>query len=391
MVFQTYQNLYKINNNLCQQCGSCIAICPQKAIKFEIANNGLMTLNILEEKCIKCGRCKQICPANKDTSLIDIKEYCKQKQYYLGYNKNNEIRINSSSGGVARTIIIEGLKNGIFDGVYTLRKTNEYPFAEGFFYTKNTIPSYNDLPNSIYHSVPLNLKMREITKCDKILIVGTTCQLLPLSQYLKNKCKKLYTLCIFCKQQKSFESTKFIAKLAGINLKNINDIESFSYRGNGWPGYCAFNQKKIACEKAALMPFGKKLWMVPGCNICGNPFGIDVDITVLDPWNIEKNNAGKNLIIIHTEKGKEVINQTPNLILEKKQIIDIEKSLMYDDIIKKNKLIPYFKGRTNDTQLILTGKSVEKQRRYLQLFLTLSPKLPFIIYKILSRLIKDKR
>lgn len=47
MVFQTYQNLYKINNNLCQQCGSCIAICPQKAIKFEIANNGLMTLNIL--------------------------------------------------------------------------------------------------------------------------------------------------------------------------------------------------------------------------------------------------------------------------------------------------------------------------------------------------------
>ena len=34
---------------------------------------------------------------------------------------------------------------------------------------------------------------------------------------------------------------------------------------------------------------------------------------------------------------------------------------MYDDIIKKNKLIPYFKGRTNDTQLILTGKSVEKQ------------------------------
>lgn len=149
--------------------------------------------------------------------------------------------------------------------------------------------------------------------------------------------------------------------------------------------------KKIAWEKAALMPFGKKLWMVPGCNICGNPFGIDVDITVLDPWNIEKNNAGKNLIIIHTEKGKEVINQTPNLILEKKQIIDIEKSLMYDDIIKKNKLIPYFKGRTNDTQLILTGKSVEKQRRYLQLFLTLSPKLPFIIYKILSRLIKDKR
>lgn len=64
---------------------------------------------------------------------------------------------------------------------------------------------------------------------------------------------------------------------------------------------------------------------------------------------------------------------------------------MYDDIIKKNKFIPYFKGCTNDTQLISIGKSIEKQRRYLQLFLMRFPKLPFIIYKILSRLIKDKR
>lgn len=391
-MIQQDQNAYYINNKLCQQCGTCISICNKNAINYKRnIQTGLLELSILKDRCIGCGLCYKVCPANKNTTLTNIKKFCKNKTYYIGSNNKNKIRLQSSSGGIARTIIIEGLKNGIFDGVYTLKKTNEYPFAEVFFYTKETIPNYNDIPNSIYHSVPLNLKIKDIKKCDKILIVGTTCQLLALSQYLKNKCNEIYTLCIFCKQQKSFESTRFIAKLAGVKLKRFNDIESFSYRGDGWPGYCAFNGKKIAWEKAALMPFGKKLWMVPGCNICGNPFGIDVDITVLDPWNIEKNNAGKNLIIIHTEKGKEVLNQTPNLILEKKQIIDIEKSLMYDDIIKKNKLIPYFKGCTNDRQLILTGKSVEKQRHYLQLFLTLSPKLPFIIYKILSRLIKDKR
>lgn len=390
MIYQI-DNKYNIDNNLCQQCGTCIAICPHKAINYEITDNGLMSLNILENKCIKCGRCKQICPANKEISLKDVKQYCKQKQYYIGHNINNDIRINSSSGGIARTIIIEGLKHDLFDGVYTLKKKDKFPFAEGFFYTKETIPSYNDIPNSIYHSVPLNLNIKSINKCNRILIVGTTCQLLALSNYLKNKCQIIYTLCIFCKQQKSFTSTKFIAKLAGVKLNKINDIKSCSYRGNGWPGYCSFNNKSIAWEKAALLSFGKKLWMVPGCNICGNPFGINVDITLLDPWGIEKNNPGKNLIIIHNETGDKLLHSIPNITLESKKITDIEESLMYDDIIKKNRLIPYFKKCTNDENLISVGHSIEKQRGHLQFILTLLPKLPFVFYKILNKLIEDKR
>ena len=139
------------------------------------------------------------------------------------------------------------------------------------------------------------------------------------------------------------------------------------------------------------MPFGKKLWTVGGCNICGNPFGVNVDMTLLDPWIIEKRNAGKNLIIVHSKKGKNLLDDTPKLVLEKKHISEIEKALMYDDIAKKNKLIPYFKGETNDVQLISIGKSVECQRNYLQFILIFFPKLPFIFYRILNKLIKDKR
>lgn len=391
-MIQQIKNTYYIDNQLCQQCGACIAICNKSAINYKRnTQTGLLELSIIKDKCVGCGLCYKTCPANKNTTITDIKEHCKNKIYYLGYNNDNKIRLQSSSGGIARTIIIEGLKKGLFDGVYTLKRTNEYPFAEGFFYTRENIPDYNDIPNSIYHSVPLNLKMSEIKKCDRILIVGTTCQLLALNEYLKNRCKEIYTLCIFCKQQKTFESTKFIAKLSGVNIEKTNDIESFSYRGAGWPGCCTFNNKSIAWEKAALLPFGKKLWTVRGCNICGNPFGVNVDITLLDPWIIEKRNAGKNLIIVHSTKGKNLLDNTPKLVLEKKHISEIEKALMYDDIEKKNKLIPYFKGETIDKQLISIGKSVECQRNYIQHLLNFSPRLPFIFYRILNKLIKDKR
>lgn len=39
------------------------------------------------------------------------------------------------------------------DGVYSLRCSESYPFAEGGgFYTQDNIPQYEEIPNSIYHS-----------------------------------------------------------------------------------------------------------------------------------------------------------------------------------------------------------------------------------------------
>ena len=386
-------NDYIVDNLHCQQCGACISVCNKNAI--ECSRNkktGLLILNISYEKCVKCGRCYNICPANKDTSIIDIYAYCKEKSYYIGFNKNNTIRSISSSGGVARTIIIEGLRCGLFDGVYTLKKTDKYPFVEGAFYTKDNIPDYKDIPNSVYHSVPIAINMKTIKKCKKILIVGTTCQLIALNQYVKDKCDIVYSLCIFCKQQKTFESTKFIAKIAGVNLKTFNDIKCFSYRGGGWPGYCSFNCKSVPWSIAALIPFGRKIWTVPGCKICGNPFGVDVDITVLDPWCIETDSKfGKNLIVVHSEKGHYLLNNIQNLVLENKLLSDVEEALMYDDIIKKNGLIPYYLGNTKDPNLISKGKSVDKQKILLERFFSSIPRLPLIAYRVLNKIIKDKR
>lgn len=385
---------YQINNKQCQQCGACISICNQKAIDYERnLTTGLLDLKINQDKCIQCGLCFKICPANKDTTLLNIKEFCSSKSYYLGYNINKSIRNKSSSGGIAKSIIIEGLKNKLFDGVYTLKKTNKYPFAEGCFYTTENIPNYDDIPNSIYHSIPLNLNMGKIKRCDKILLVGTTCQLLALHRYVKNKCKQVYSLCIFCKQQKTFESTKFIAKLAENKIDTFNEITSISYRGNGWPGYCTFNTNKIQWNMAAIMPFGRKLWMVPGCNICGNPFGINADITLLDPWIIEdQSKLGKNLIIVHTANGHKLLNEVSNIAIEKKELSDIEPALMYDDIIKKNKLIPYFKGEQIENKaLYKKGRKVEHQRKSLEKSLSKLPRLPLLFYRILNKLIKDYR
>ncbi|MEA1972619.1 MAG: 4Fe-4S binding protein [Candidatus Cloacimonadota bacterium] len=47
----------KINKNLCDICGTCVAVCPADAIvvsEFEVIINN--------EKCTECMNCVKVCP-----------------------------------------------------------------------------------------------------------------------------------------------------------------------------------------------------------------------------------------------------------------------------------------------------------------------------------------
>jgi len=48
----------KIDQALCDICGTCVAVCPVDAISV---TEFLVIIN--QEKCIQCGNCEQVCPA----------------------------------------------------------------------------------------------------------------------------------------------------------------------------------------------------------------------------------------------------------------------------------------------------------------------------------------
>ena len=384
----TLKSIIHYNYNLCQQCGACKAVCPKDAITLKMKNNGLHDVIIDNEKCILCKKCVSVCPSNNLDIYDGYFENFQSKSYFLGYNSDNDIRSNSSSGGVCKTLIIESLKNGFVDGVYSLKKTRNYPYAEGEFYSKENIPNYNDIPNSIYHSILACANVKRISKCDRLMIVGTACQLKALKAIVKNKCNELIEVCIFCKQQKTLDSTKFIAKMLGESISKDSEFYS-QYRGQGWPGIVKINKKELAYDRAAQLPFGRRLWTVPGCNICGDSYGIKAgaDISLMDPWIIsKKNNLGETLITIHTLKGQELLSNIQNLSLEKRTYNEIEPALSIKDIVRKQKLTSFFRGIETNSVLIKAGKAELKQRSVLQYILEKMPRMPIIFYRLLCKL-----
>ena len=55
--------MVKIDRNICDDCGTCVTVCPEKA---------LMIIDILEydcNKCTECGRCAQVCPFGAITTV----------------------------------------------------------------------------------------------------------------------------------------------------------------------------------------------------------------------------------------------------------------------------------------------------------------------------------
>lgn len=82
------------NKSDCCGCGACEAICPNHAIEMVFDKDGFLYPKIDEKNCVNCNQCMRVCP---------YKEYdtVKKKNHYYGVrNKDDEIRLKSSSGGM---------------------------------------------------------------------------------------------------------------------------------------------------------------------------------------------------------------------------------------------------------------------------------------------------
>lgn len=377
----------------CQQCGACEAVCPKGAITLRMRDDATHDVVVDDDKCIRCKLCVKVCPANKEEDYKDYFSGFGGKRYFFGYNIDDKVRRESSSGGVCKTIVIESLKNELADGVYTLRRTEDFPFAEGEFSTKDNIPGYDNMPNSVYHTLPVCCNIDKIKKCHRLIVVGTSCQLRAMNVALKGKADEIIRVCIFCKQQKTLGSTRFLAKMMGAKVPE-NKKFFVRYRGLGWPGIVRVNEAMLPWNRAASLPFGKRLWTVPGCNVCGDPFGTnaEADISLMDPWTIRQpNDLGETLITIHTERGMELLQRIATIGLEPKTFEEVKPALDLPDIWRKQQLVPFFRGEECSTVVRKAGKAELRQRKFLCTFVEAMPRMPLLFYRVLCHFWPDAR
>ena len=93
----------------CCGCSACSQICPKECISLKEDNQGFVYPVVDKTTCIECGLCEKICP------ILNQREERESLSIYAAKNKKEEIREQSSSGGIftllADTVISDSISD----------------------------------------------------------------------------------------------------------------------------------------------------------------------------------------------------------------------------------------------------------------------------------------
>lgn len=302
----------------CCGCRACEQMCPTNVIKMREDEEGF-AYPIVGQGCIECRLCVKVCPILNYTK--ELSEKFDQK-VYGAYNKDEEILINSSSGGIFTTIGKNILKK---EGVVYGAAYNEEMKVEHI-----GIENLNDLyklRGSKYVQSDVLKTYQEVKKMLKkgkdVLYTGTPCQIAGLKRYLGKDYERLITIDLVCHGTPSPKI--FSAYIDYLKEKKGKKVTEFNFRYKGEYGWglryqLQYNNNNKETNPAALSPyyyaFLSDMLHRPICYSC--PYASEKregDITLADFWGIEEehpeifNKKGTSLVIVNTLKGMNTMKE----------------------------------------------------------------------------------
>lgn len=304
----------------CCGCNACGDVCAHNAITFETDEEGFWYPVVDQAKCVDCGLCEKVCPIINKA----IQERYQTPKVFAAYNKDEAIRIDSTSGGLhsalANVMYDEGayICGAIYNGDHTVSHTVSPD--------RNVLP---EIRSSKYLQSSMLGQYREIKallrKGEKIFYCGTPCQVHALYNFLGKDypglttcdfiCRGVNSPKVFLKYMDMLEK-RYGSKATGIKFKNKKwGWHNFSMRVD-------FENGKQYCEDRwhdlffiGYLQCGN--FSRPSCYECQfKGFPQKSDITLADFWGIEKldpsmdQDKGTSLVMINSDKGMQLFNAT---------------------------------------------------------------------------------
>lgn len=242
---------------------------------------------------------------------------------YACYNKDDKIREKSSSGAVffelAKWIISQ---NGIVFGAKFDKQWNVvHSHADTLEGVMNFLGS-KYVQSSIGDEYKIAKEYLDNGKL--VLFSGTPCQISGLLSYLKKEYENLITVDLICHGVPSKAVWReYVNEIAADkHIKNIN----FRNKTEGWLDFSLrvdftdkTNYRQNQHNDIYIKGFLSDLYLRPSCYKCKFK-GIErnSDITLADYWGVKNiiadmfDDKGTSLIMIHTEKGKDICNSVKN-------------------------------------------------------------------------------
>lgn len=219
----------------CTGCMACLATCPKEAISTTYSEFGYRIPVVDNSKCIHCGLCARVCRASLTQPESSASEA------YIAYNTNDDMRLQSASGGVfsslAKSFIEQG---GVVAGSNLSFETGEVTVKHIVVDNENDLilllgSKYVESDcSSVYRQIEEKLK-----NGTSVLFCGTSCQVKALYRYLEIRhisTNTLYTIDLICHGVPGIKLLRDYLEESGFNIENNSDLK-FRTKNNGVISY----------------------------------------------------------------------------------------------------------------------------------------------------------
>ena len=314
-----------IDKKNCCGCSACASICPKQCISMVTDNEGFLYPHVGKDSCIDCSLCEKVC---NELHPMPQRE---PLQVLAAINKNEEIRLKSSSGGIfyvlAEKIISEG---GV---VFGARFDENWQVVIDYTETMNGVEA---LMGSKYVQARIENAykdaMRFLIEGRKVLFSGTPCQIAGLYQFLKKQYDNLLTVDFICHGTPSprvwgmylDEVIKEGQRISNVVFRNkAKDWKNFSFS-------LMYNEEDETISM--LSPFQQNHYMKaflqdiilrPSCYDCkAKGCSSQSDLTIADFWGISTvfpemdDDKGTGLVFANSVKGQQALDLSQIFVAE---------------------------------------------------------------------------
>lgn len=175
----------------CCGCSACVQRCPKQCIVMKEDEEGFLYPVVDKEVCIDCGLCEQVCP------VLRQREEREPLEVYAAFNKNEEVRMQSSSGGIFTALAEPIIKEG--GVVFGARFNEDWEVVHDYVETVEGLSAFRG-SKYVQSRIGCTFSQAEqfLKQGRKVLFSGTPCQIAGLKLFLRKEYENLLSVDFIC-------------------------------------------------------------------------------------------------------------------------------------------------------------------------------------------------
>lgn len=356
-----------LKGNSCAGCGMCAGVDP--AIRIERDAKGWLRPVAVAEPAPETEELmQQACPGARISPwpLSDAPQtdpvWGPVFRSLTGHASDAEMRHKASSGGILSALALYLLNSGQVDRVLHVGMDPERPLETHILRSSDRDGIIEGAGSRYAPAAPLETLRRELDEPGRILFIGKPCDVGAMRQLMQVDAEIAerfpYLLSFFCAGTPSQDGTTRLVQSLGVEP---DEVASFRYRGDGWPGYATAT---TADGHSASISYADSWGGILSkevqfrCKICPDGIGGAADVAAADAWYGGESGypdfdeaEGRSLILTRTSKGDALVAEAERDGAIRTEVLDMDQiALMQPSQARRRKEV-----RARMAAMTLTG------------------------------------